>query len=841
VDNVKLLDDPYLGTYSLSDFPSLLEMKNRWFTTRAWICHERAKNVTQFHRENGFEENKDGNRFDPNLRQGMMTRYMLSHKKPIIWDDDILPGTTTSKRNGVQIYPELGGVGIWPELQTAQSRYLNPYMIDDETIDILNNYVFPYWMNRNIREKVRSRYKNALSQRLDEFFCLYFAWKTQAISHTIPDFDTLLRDGLEIIGKRIAAKERKERENVTSDSNSALNFYKGMKFAVEGVSLYIKHLLHEAQQQLENLKNGKSPETGELIDINIGKNIRRISRLENMIDTLEHVAEGPARNFRDAITLTWIFWLCLHQENMNAGLSLGRLDQVLYPYYLKDMEAVSKSKSEVDAKIQEIIKLIGAFYLKCQDHLPLVPNVGNKLFGGSSSDQALTLGGVKPDGENAVNDLTYIFLKVTEMLSLRDPNVNARYHLEKNSIEYLQRLCEVNINTTSTPSIHNDGEMIDTLIKHGFKPQDARNWGATGCVEPTSIGKHFGHTNCMMFNMVAPLEILMYNGYHPLIHPKINSLTPNFIQDNYKDFDSFYSAYKKQFRFLAGQIIEYNNHLGLVHQEIHPTPLLSALFQGPLEKGKDLTRGGAIYNSSGAALVALPDVVDSIIAIKKIVYEKQLINLEDFLNVMKRDFSAPKDKVILAEINKIPKFGSDDAITNELAKDLVSESYNFFYNHENYRGGHYFVGFWSMSNHVAFGKLSGTLPSGRLRGKPFTPGLTPSPTSTDQLLENIKTIAKINCNQTPNNIAFNVKLVPSAKDTHEDTLKHFLGYTKSYFDLGGLQMQFNVVTSKLLRDAMTHPEKYRWLMVRISGYNAYFISLNRDMQMELIERMEFKA
>jgi formate C-acetyltransferase len=345
----------------------------------------------------------------------------------------------------------------------------------------------------------------------------------------------------------------------------------------------------------------------------------------------------------------------------------------------------------------------------------------------------------------------------------------------------------------------------------------------------------------MMFNMIAPLEILINNGFHPLIHQKINSLTKDYSSANYPTFDSLFESYKTQLKFLVDQSVEYNNNLGKNHQLVHPTPLLSAIFQGPLDKGLDLTQGGAIYNSSGSALIGLPDIVDSLISLKKIVYVQKLVTLEEFRAAMARDFKGENDKILLESIKKIPKFGSDNPETNNLAKELVDLSYELFHSHKNYRGGQYFVGYWSMSNHVAFGKLSGTLPSGRLRGKAFVPGITPSPGSSDQLLENIKSVAKIDAIKTPNNIAFNVKLVPDVKDSHSQALDNFLAYTRSYFDLGGLQMQFNVVTTAMLKDAMVHPENYRWLMVRISGYNAYFTTLNRDMQIELIERMEFKA
>ncbi|MFX0102592.1 MAG: pyruvate formate lyase family protein [Candidatus Hodarchaeota archaeon] len=824
VDNVKYLKDPYLGGLGIRDFPRLHYLKNWWFSEHPEMDVERAKNITEFFRNEGFEKDKNGKPWNPSLRQGLMLKYILSKKAPKIFGRDLIPGSTTSKKIGVQLYPEFSGTLIWPELRTVMSRRFNPYLISEEERNILNDYVFPFWMERNVREYTRKKHGNPACQRFDEYFVLYFMWKLYAISHTIPDWNILLGNGLTRVIEEIQEKEKEAKDD---DKKS---FYQGMSASLEGVLIYADNLKKEAIRQV------KAQELKEVDGVK-----KRLYELEDIVAVLENVPANPAKTFREAITAVWITWLSLHQENMNAGLSLGRLDQTLYPYFENDMKA-AKTDEEREKKILEIIELVGAFYMKCGDHLPLVPNIGNKLFGGSSSDQALTLGGVTPDGENAVNDLTYIFLKVTEMLTLRDPNMNARYHTGKNSIEYLKRLCEVNINTTSTPSIHNDEAMIEVLQKYGFKLEDARTWAATGCVEPTLCGKHFGHTNCMLLNLVAPLEILMNNGHHPLIHLPINeNLTPEFNSQNYLNFEDFLEGYKKQLAFVIQNSITFNNILGEVHQELHPTPLLSSLFNGPLEKGRDLVHGSAIYNSSGVALVALADVVDSLLSIKKVVYDEKKTTLKDLKATLDRDFQGENDKILLEHVKKVPKFGSNDAESNALAKSLIEFMNDEYAKVDNYRGGKYLVGFWSMSNHTAFGKLSSALPSGRLSGKAFTPGITPAPGSSDQLLENIKTVAQVDNFKTPNNIAFNVKLVPGPNDTHEQTLENFVNYTKSYFDLGGLQMQFNVVTSDMLREAMDHPEKYRWLMVRISGYNAYFISLNKDMQRELVERYEFQA
>ena len=190
--------------------------------------------------------------------------------------------------------------------------------------------------------------------------------------------------------------------------------------------------------------------------------------------------------------------------------------------------------------------------------------------------------------------------------------------------------------------------------------------------------------------------------------------------------------------------------------------------------------------------------------------------------------------------HKVPFFGSGSDEAVAMANRVARFAHDTYGAHRNFRGGPYTTGFWSMSNHVAFGTLSGALPTGRLNGKAFTPGLTPEPNASKNLLDNIRDVARLDPHNMNNNIAFNVKVVPGASDSHEQVVERMYSYVKTYFDLGGMQMQMNVVTSEMLRDAMAHPENYRNLLVRISGYNAYFVTLNRDMQIELIERAEYR-
>jgi len=818
VDNVKVLEDPYLSKYSINDFPRLKYLKNRRFALKPAICVERAKLVTEYHMENGFEVDNSGNPFDPELRQAGAVNYIMANKAPIIHDEHLIAGSTTSKEVGIPMYPELIATAIWPELKTIGERELNPNDISDKDADILSLEVFPYWMERNVREFCRTKNNNPKSQALEEGWVFYFMMKTNAISHTIPGFPMVINEGLESV------KNKAKKLELETEDAEKKNFYKAIQIAIEGVLIYSKHLSEEALKIADSM------------DPNNPDQAKRISELKEISRICAKVPAKPVETLQEAIQSIWTSFVCLHCENANSALSIGRLDQMLQPFFLKDVE---KAQDEVEKQkiIKRAIELVGSFFLRINDHDPLMPNVGWKLFGGSSSDDTVTVGGVDREGNDAVNDMSFIILKANEMLGFQDPNMNARYYSGINSKEYLRRLTEVNINMGASPSIHNDKTMIEALVHEGFSLEDARDWGVTGCVEPTIVGKHYGHTNSMLLNLVAPLEMALNNGIIPLTGDKMGLETGD-VRLAFPTFNDFLDAYKAQLKYLAEQSIEINNFLGKAHEVIHPTPLLSGFYQGPLEKGKDLIKGGAIYNTSGVALVALTDVVDSLLVIRDLVYNGRDFDFAMLMDAIENDFEGYES--ILNKIDQVPKFGSGEESTIKLAQDIIDFCYGIYNSADNYRGGKYLVGYWSISYHTGFGMLTGALPSGRKKGKALTPGLTPAPGTTDILLPSIQSVAALDYLKMANNASYNVKLVPHAGDSHEQTLDLFTSYVQSFFDLNGMQWQFNVVSSDTLREAMINPVDYRWLLVRVSGYNAYFTKLNKNMQLEIIERHEYQ-
>ncbi|MBI4700533.1 MAG: formate acetyltransferase [Deltaproteobacteria bacterium] len=809
------LADPHLAAYTLDHFPRIKRQLWTVRTTIAEICTERARLLTELKLRDRLAGRTDDSAA---MRQARVVHHLLTRKEPFIREDDLLAGTTTSRPVGVPLYPELGATWGWGELLTMQAREINPYRISDEDIEILNREVYPFWLYDNVRQWTYARSEARQAIDLDMRFALFFMWKSQAISHTVVDVPAVLRRGL------LDIRAEAGRRRAQAADEAGRDFYGALAIALDGVMDYACRLGRHAAELESRIADAS------------GEAAARRAELREMARICAKVPAHPAETLHEAVQAIWILLVALHQESFNAALVVGRLDVWLQPFFARDLGAIG-DPDERRRYVARALELCCALMIKCADHLPYKESAGNRVFSGSSADMVITLGGQTEQGRTAVCDMTWILLKATEMLRLRDPNVNARFAPGINSEQYLRRLCEVNLLTGATPSLHNDAAVVAALEHQGLSPEHARDWTATGCVEPTSCGRHLGHTNCMMFNLVAALEMALHDGSHPLLAQQVGPRTGD--PRSFATYADFVAAIEAQLGWLIDRAVEANDAYGRAHQELKPTPLMSALFCGPMDKGRDVVDGGALYNSSGAALIGLTDVIDSLAAVRTLVYERRRTDWEALLAALAADFAGHAE--LLAEIlTKTPKFGRDEGLPLEIARGLMGFVFRRFQSHRSYRGGRYFPGYWSMSFHVAFGALAGALPSGRRKGKAFTPGLTPSQLAGASLTEQIRTVAALDPLLMPNNIAFNVKVAPGPGDAHCKLVDRLAAYVGSYFELGGMQMQFNVVSTATLRAAMEHPEEFRDLLVRISGYNVYFVDLTREAQLEVIERTEHR-
>ena len=800
------LKDIRLSDYTLENLSLLKKLRGDQLKLKPEVCIERARHVTTYLKDMSTDDEAR------EVRYAKAVNYFLSRKEPNFFDDNLLGGTTTSKAYGAPVYPELTGMTIWPELDTITTREKNPLILGYDDADALNFEIFPYWMKRNILEYTREKYGNPPCMSLMEKIVFFIASKAGAISHTIPGYTLALEKGLNYIIDEASRKEAEARAETSpgGESPKKAQFYEAVQIALKGIIAYAENLSRNAAALAL-----KTPDQ------------TRKKNLETIADILSRVPASPATTFREAVNTIWIIQVAIHAENINMAMSPGRLDQVLYPYYRKDMDSGRLTEKEA-------LEILGCLWLKLNDNTNLVPETAEELFGGAGTVPAVTVGGIDESGEDAVNDLTYLMLKVTELLKLRDPSMNARYHYEKNSDAYRDRVAEVIVSTRAVPAFHNDVVDIRTLENQGVSAAHARDYAIIGCVEMGVPGRSYDGSSSIIFNLVSALELTLYNGRRPITGDDLISVETG-DPALFESFERFWEAFKRQLSWLIGNAIELNEYFGHAHQEMLPTPLLSAFFEGPMDKGKDLIFGGALYNSSGATHIGFADTADSLNAIEQAVFVDRKCTFAELISALKTDFGG-SEKLHAYLVNKTPKYGTDNAIALKNSQNLIRFLYDFYQQHTNYRGGKYKPAYWTMTNHAGQGKLSGALPNGRKANKLFASGITPVSQAAQDLATCLRAVGSLDSLCIPMGEALNLKY-PSI--TGEEDLKKFSQAVKAYFMGGGLHIQFNVMSYETLLDAKSHPEKYPELLVRVSGYSAYFKDLNEAMKDEIITRTEY--
>jgi pyruvate formate-lyase/glycerol dehydratase family glycyl radical enzyme len=823
----------------------LMLLRADYFKAVPEVCIERPEFVTEQHSTMGLLNNPDGP--ISILKKAQVYRQVLEKRKAVVWhpggyrrvdkggsgearleyfdvrDSSPFAGSTTSKFKGVPIHPELIGLILWPELHTLSRRPQNPFQINEEEIKKLNYEIFPHWIKKNILEVARrENYPLQFSRQPDglpldrlqlmQQLVFYLNSKPLCISHTIPDFKRAIKEGLKGI------IEDAQKRGTHSSDETEKEFYQSVSEVLKGIIKYANNLAAKAKSLA-----AQEPDED------------KRKELTKIADIYRRVPEFPAETFREGLTTIWICWTALHLENPNVGLSLGRLDQILYDLY----------KADVDSKrltAEKATELVCYFWLKIGDHVPIMNENGEQLFGGTGSNQAISIGGVDGNGEDAVNDLTYVILRATEIMQLRDPNLNARYHLEKNTDEYLRRLCEVNVKTGATPAIHNDRAVIKALQQKGDSVEHARDYGIVGCVEPTSATRSYAHCASCLINLTSALELTLYDGCHR--HTGLDELISARTGDpnSFTTYPEFLNAFKTQVEWLVARTTKLNNEFGKTHQKCYPTPILSALFEGPLEKGMDVIQGGALINSSGAAIIGMADTVDSLSAIEALVFHpvaERRVPIGAILRALDENFEGTDQAKVLGErMRAAPKFGNEEPKADQNALFVADTLDRAFSRRENYREGNYRVGYWTMTMHAGFGRVTRALPNGRGKGENFASGITPVSGVTPYLTKTLHSVSSLPASYQSSGAALNLKYVPELD--WGNMLKNFAASVKGFFGgKGGMEIQFNIMSRELLEDAKQKPWKYPELLVRVSGYTAYFKDLNPQMQDEIIERTEY--
>ncbi len=619
---------------------------------------------------------------------------------------------------------------------------------------------------------------------------LYKHWFS---GHILPGYDKLVKVGFSGLleqGKKSVA----EHEGINKE------FAKAMLLTNEGAIIYLQRYADLAKAMA---KEAETPLQK--------KNLSRIA------DSCEWLTHDKPRTFFDAVQLLWLAQEIMMAENVPASESLGRMDYYLAPYYEKD-------KAEGILTYNEASEIIDALWIKFSGNL--------------HSYQAVTVSGTNPDGTTFVNDLTYLLMESSRKLKFDQPLMDFRY-TDNMPQRFWLEVVELVKTGTGFPGIFYDPICMRAKQSTGQSEEDARNYAIIGCVETGLPGHEYTPTELVHLNWPKLFE-LMFNEGHAQMQDFYAPLFENKKLDDITDFEEFYNWFKKEMEEYTALAMRAIDYIETMIPWKYPTPYLSSLMIGCYEKGMDVTGGACRYNNTGVSTCGLATAVDSLAAIKKVVFEDKLVSLSQMRDAVNANWEG-YDELHHIVSNHCPKFGNDDDEVDLMMSDLIASFGKVVNSRVNPRGGHYMTGLYSVEDHAKAGMKTAATPDGRLAGS-FESNSMASVQGKDLNGPTalINSVVKTDLNVATNGMVLDLKFNPTFMEnpSHVHALKMLID---TYFHNGGMEIQFSVVSRDTLLAAQADPEKYRNLVVRVSGFSAYFRSLNKTTQDEIIARTEYTS
>ena len=779
----------------------IMKLRKQSTTAKPYISPERALLMTEFYKS------EIANQVSAPMKRALAFRNLLDHKKTCINDDELVVGERGSAPKETSTYPEICCHSL-QDLDVLNSRKKIPYVVNEATRRVYEDTIIPFWRGRSIRDIIFSRMSEEWKAAYEAGVFTEFL-EQRAPGHTVLD-GKIYGKGLVEFKKDIARSMQGLDFLRDAGAYAKMEELRAMDVAVDAVILYAERHADLAMRLAEKEKNAK-----------------RRRELEKIASICTRVPAHAPRDFWEALQYYWFVHLGVITElNPWDAFNPGRLDQHLYPFYERGLKEGTLTREEAK-------ELLEAFWVKFSNQ-PAPPKVGVTAEESCTyTDFALVnTAGVKADGSDAVNELSYLILDVVEEMRLVQPGSMVQIS-KKTPDRFLKRAVEIIRTGFGQPSVFNTDEIIQEMLRQGKRVEDARNGGASGCVETGAFGKEC-YILTGYFNLPKILEITLNNGLDPRTGKRIGLETGD--PAGFGSFEGVLEAFRRQLGYFVDVKIKGNNVIERLYAEYLPVPFLSLLIDDCILKGKDYNDGGARYNTSYIQGVGLGTITDSLVAIKYNVFDEKSITMRKLLDTLKSDFKK-QENLRQRLINRTPKYGNDDDYADLIMREVFEAYYEAIDGRPNTKGGCYRINLLPTTVHIYFGKMVGATPDGRKAGEPVSEGVSPvqgadrkGPTAV------IKSVAKIDHVRTGGTL-LNQKFTPQLL-ADEVGLNKLAQLIRGFFKLDGHHIQFNVVSSNMLRDAQKHPERYRDLIVRVAGYSDYFVDLGTDLQNEIIKRTE---
>ncbi len=768
------------------------------------ISSERALLVTEFY-ESGMDR-----KVSTPVGRAMVFDHILSHKHLFIGEGELIIGERGPAPKACPTYPEICLHSL-EDLEILDTRKKVSFKVDDEVRTIYAEKIIPFWKEHSNRERIM----NSLS---DEWLNAYKAG-------VFTEFQEQRAPGHTVLGNKI--------------------YHQGMNDLVLQIKATIKNLdfisdpsAYEKREELKAMEIAANA----LIKF-AGRHADELSRLaekesdpgrraelEEMCKVCRNVPANAPSTFHEALQYYWFVHLGVITElNPWDSFNPGRLDQHLLPFYRKGIEDGSLS-------VETATEMLQSFWIKFNNH-PAPPKVGvTALESNTYTDFCLiNLGGVKPDGSDAVNELTFILLDVIEEMRLLQPSSMVQVS-KKNPDDFIQRTLKITKTGFGQPSFFNTDAIVQELVRQGKSLEDARNGGASGCVEAGAFGTE-AYILSGYFNLAKVLELTLNNGFDTRSGKQVGLLSGD--PESFSSFEELTTAFKNQLEYLTSLKIKGNNIIHRIFADHMPVPFMSLLIDDCISNAMDYNAGGARYNTTYVQGVGLGSITDSLTAIKYHVFEKKTITMKGLLKALAADF-LDFEEFRKELVYHTPKYGNDDDYADDQARLVFRLFFEAVDSKPTSVGGKHRINLLPTTSHVYFGSVIGAMPDGRLAQQPLSEGISPfqgadhkGPTAV------LKSAAKIDHLLTGGTL-LNQKFSPSFFEGDE-AIKKLCALIRGYFRMDGHHIQFNVVNAETLKDAQKYPEKYRDLIVRVAGYSDYFNDLGEDLQNEIIRRTEHEG
>lgn len=788
-------------TYPEGMTQRLKDLKDNYLKAVPSITTHRARAFTKMMKEN------------PGMPRIMLRaksfRLACEQAPLLIQDNELIVGHPCGAPRAGGFSPDIAWRWMRDEIDTIHERPQDPFYISDEDKRIMKEELFPFWETRSLDEICEDQYREAgLWEFSSEAFVSDLSYhQINGGGDSNPGYDVILmKKGMKDIQKEaLDHLEGLSMEN--PEDIDKIYYYKSVIDTTEGVMAYAKRLSDYAYELAEKENNPKRKEE-----------LKRIGEVN------AHVPANKPRTFHEALQTVWTVESLFMVEENQTGLSVGRVDQYMYPFYEADKKA---------GRLNDLMAfdLAGSFLIKCSEMMWISSEGGSKFFAGYQPFVNMCVGGVKREGGDATNDLTYLLMDAVRHVGVYQPSLACRIH-NQSPQKYLEKIVDVVRAGLGFPACHFDDSHIKMMLAKGFSMEDARDYCLMGCVEPQKAGRLYQWTSTGYTQWPVAIEFVLNRGTMLWC-----DLKPGLDLGGLEQFDTyekFEAAVKEQIAYITklsavGTVISQR-----VHRDVAPKPLMSLMMEGCMESGRDVSAGGCVHNwGPGLIWSGLGTYADSMAAIKKLVFDEKKYTLEEMRDATKADFVGYER--LHADCLNAPKYGNDDDYADLIAADIVNWTENI---HSQYKTLYstFSHGTLSISNNTPFGEMTGATANGRRAWTPLSDGISPTqgadkkgPTAI------IKSVSKMDVAAMNIGMVHNFKLLRGLLETPEGR-QGLITLLRTASVLGNGQMQFSYVDNEVLKAAQKDPDNYRDLIIRVAGYSAYFTELCKEVQDEIMSR-----